>query len=179
VSLPIWRLEWTTGFRRRRLFALNVLVPLLTERTAAGAAIDLLQLAPALVYILWVGLAEAAAWAMAIPTTLLALAAANLVGIWIAGIARSIAEGALFAAVVSLFLLHGSGVFRTPLPGSFGARLEVVLPYRSLHELLFAGAGGGPAPEAVDLGLPGALTLVVLILSWGLAGTLLERIGAA
>jgi hypothetical protein len=148
------------------------------ERALAGAAIDLVELSPALVFILWSGRADPSSWGAASAAAPLALLAANLIGIWVAGIARSIAEGALFATIASLFLLHGSGVFRTPLPGTVGATVEAILPYRALHEAFLSGVAGGPAPQLAELALPGALLTVVLALTWGVAPTLLERVSS-
>lgn len=231
----IWRLEWTLALRRRRLFWLNVGIPLLLvgplvlggapvfhaaaalavlfvlfgtfgsaipllregeggilrrmvltgtperaillERVGATALLDLVQLAPSLALILAAWGAPATVWGLSLPVTLLTLAAANLVGVWVAAAARSLAEGALFAAVVALFLLHGSGVFRTPDPGSVGAVFQTVLPFGPLHRTLLAVGGGADLPSmAWSLVAPGGAVLVLAVLTGALAPRLLGRI---
>jgi hypothetical protein len=150
-----------------------------TQRILAGTTLDLLQLIPALALILVTGRAEATVWASAIPALALALLAANLIGLWVAALAGSLAEGALFAAVVSLFVLHGSGVFRSPVPGSWSAAAESVLPYRPLHDALLTGAGGGSAISGVvggDFLPPVALVVLLFLASVALASPLLRRI---
>lgn len=191
--LRAWRLEWRRSMRRRRLFVLNLVVPLalvapvaagaappqhaavvytvlfvffgtfgsaipllrdaergmvrkisllppdpgrlLVGRAFAGAALDTVQLLPAVALVAMSGIpSRSVAWlALILPASLVF---AGLFGTWIAAIARSVAEGALFAAVSMLLLLHASGVFRTPLPGTAGDALENVAPFRALHEVL-------------------------------------------
>jgi hypothetical protein len=220
VSALGWRLEWRTAAARRRLFVLNVAIPLLlvvpvatagapphhaaavfavlfvlfgtfgaavpllrdaerglvrrlaltrvsragllVGRAAAGACLDALQLAPAALVATWGAPARGIALlAVVLPATLLF---ANLFGTWIAALARSVAEGALFCAVGALLLLHASGVFRTPVPGSAGEAVERLAPYRALHEQLLALAGSaaprGYGALAAALVLLGALTFV-------------------
>jgi len=235
TGAPVWRLEWRLALRRRRLFVLNLAIPLvlvlplalggappfhaaaayavlfvlfgvfgsaiplirdgeggllrrmllagapetriLGERTLAGAALDCLQLLPALGVILAVGRVRGGVWLLAPFVLLLTLLAANLIGVWVAALARSLAEGALFAAVVALFLLHGSGVFRTAPEGTAGAVLQDILPFGPLHRTLLAATGGGPAPSAGwSLLVPAAGSLVILMLTLRFAGVLLERV---
>ena len=149
---------------------------LLAERVLAGAALDLLELLPGMIAIAALGSAAAPVWGLLIPSVLLALIAANLVGVWVAAAARSIAEGALFASVAALFLLHGSGVFRTPRPGSFGAVAEGLLPFAPLHEVLFDAAGGGLSPYPGGLLVPSGVTVLLFLLTLLAATNLLERI---
>ncbi len=120
------------------------------QRTAAGAVLDVLQLGPALA----VAAVGAGAGPSAFLAVFLTLAAtvwvANLLGVLVAAATRSLAEAALFSAVSTLLLLHASGVFRTPAPGSFGATVESVAPFRALHEGLLSMSmmtpvGGGAA----------------------------------
>jgi hypothetical protein len=132
------------------------------QRILAGTVLDLLQLSPAMALVLAAGGAAPAVWVSAVPAMFVALLGANVVGLWIAAFAGSIAEGALLAAVTSLFLLHGSGVFRDPAPDGVGGLLEQVLPYRSLHEVFLAAAGG-----AVPISAPSAFLVT------GLASTLM------
>jgi hypothetical protein len=123
---------------------------IILERTLAGAALDLAQLLPAILLIAAVGRAGITAAASAVVAVSLALTTANLIGVWVAALARSIAEAALFGAVFALLLLHASGVFRTPGHGSLGWLVESVSPYRALHELTLwlAGGPGVAAPSA-------------------------------
>jgi hypothetical protein len=234
----LWRLEWRLALRRRRLFLLNIGIPLLLvlplavggapvfhaaaalavlfvlfgtfgsaipllregeggivrrillagapearilgERVVAGSVLDFLQLLPSLAVILLAWGAPADLWLVGPPVLLLTLLAANLLGIWIAAAARSLAEGALFAAVVALFLLHGSGVFRTAAPGTAGAALETVLPFGPLHRLLLAAGGGGPVPSVSwSLLAPGGGSLVLLAATLAAARLLVDRVAPA
>lgn len=214
----VWRLEWRRALNRRRLFVLNIIVPLslvlpvvagaappqhaavvyavlfvffgmfgsaipllrdaergmvrrlsllpappgpmLTGRVVAGATIDALQLLPAaLLIVIAGGPGRLAPWLLVVlPATLVF---AGMLGTWIAAIARSVAEGALFAAVSALLLLHASGVFRTPLPGTIGDAIEKAAPFRALHEILLgtSRAGLGTLLGAVAVSL--VLTLVL------------------
>jgi len=235
TGATIWRLEWRLAFRRRRLFVLNLAIPLalvlplslsgappfhaaaayavlfvlfgvfgstiplirdgergllrrmllagapesriLVERVMAGAILDFLQLLPALGVILGFGRAPGSVWLIAPPVLLLTLLAANLVGVWVAALARSLAEGALFAAVVALFLLHGSGVFRTAREGTLGSFLQETLPFGPLHQTLLAAAGGGPAPPVGwSLLMPAVGSVLILMLTLFFAHMLLERV---
>lgn len=124
-----------------------VLLPLhggqfLVGRALASAAIDLVQLAPACLLVAATGpFTRFPIWMFPILAGVLIVGA--VLGTWIAAIARSVAEGALFAAVAALLLLHASGAFRTPLPGSLGAAIEKVAPFRALHELLLGASFAG------------------------------------
>ena len=149
---------------------------LLAERILAAAALDTLEILPALLLISWLGAAGGPAVAALLASVPPALLAANLVGCWVAALARSIAEGALLAALASLFLLHGSGVFRTPAQGSWEARLETLLPFTPFHEALFAVAGGALPGDATALGPPLLLTLALVLATLLPARALLERI---
>lgn len=236
---PVWRLEWALALRRRRLLALNVVIPLLLvvpvalggappfhaaaaytvlfvlfatfgstiplvrdgeggllrrallaggsgrdillPRILAAALLDTLQLLPATFLILAMGEGAFHVWFWAPFLLLGAVLAGNLVGVWVAAAARSLAEGALFAAVVSLFLLHGSGVFRTPAPGSLSATLEPLFPFTGLHRLLLAGAGGPHLPmDAVPGGLLGTwgVAIGLFILTAVVTQPLIKRISA-
>ncbi len=149
---------------------------LLAERILAYTALDTLEILPALLVISWVGGAGAPAVATLLASVPPALLAANLVGCWVAALARSIAEGALLAALASLFLLHGSGVFRTPAGGSWEARVEALLPFTPFHEALFAVAGGALPGGGASLGPPLLATFVLLFATLLPARPLLERI---
>ena len=149
---------------------------LLAERILAAAALDTLEVLPALLVISWFGRSDGPALATLLASLPPALLAANLVGCWVAALARSIAEGALLAALAALFLLHGSGVFRTPAEGSWEARLEALLPFTPFHEALFAVVGGAAPGGGAGLG-PALLATFALLLATLLpARALLERI---
>lgn len=151
----------------------------LVQRTAAAALIDTGELLPALA-VLTVAEAGAgpealAAGAALLPILALSLLVANAVGAWVAAAARSLAEAALFAAVVALLLLHGSGVFRTPTAGGPGAAVERWAPFRALHEGFVgvawrSGAVPGAASLSASLHLLGAtaalLAMTGLIAPW-------------
>lgn len=145
---------------------------LVLARGIANGCVDAVQLLPA------VGVIVVSSGRS--PVTILWLAAvllgsltfANLIGLWLASLARSVAEGALFAAVATLLLLHASGVFRTPLPGSIGARVELYAPYRALHELLL----GGQSIQATGLV---AGVAVLLVVTYAAATRLLSSLARA
>jgi hypothetical protein len=119
---------------------------LLASRIAAQTALDVLEALPATAFIFVAsggaegGASAAGALLLALPFTLLV---ANALGAWAAALARSLAEGALFASVLSLLLLHAAGTFRTPATGSLGAAVERFSPFRTLHEAFLGAAGGG------------------------------------
>lgn len=145
---------------------------LLVQRAGAAAVLDLLELLPCVLLIALTGrgIGSAAVLLLTLGGTLLV---ANLLGFWVAALARSVAETALFSAVSALLLLHASGVFRTPTPDSVGALLEAGAPFTALHEILLR-IEGGPTPFAWT-GYP-ALALwasATLLLTWVLAPTLL------
>jgi len=224
MTAIVWQLEWRIATARRRLFVINVAVPLLLvlpvamgaapavhaaavyavlfaifstfgsaiplvrdsesglvarvlragvtpasyylQRTAAGAVLDVLQLGPALA----VAAVGAGAGPRPFLVALMALAAtvwvANLVGVLVAAATRSLAEAALFSAVVTLLLLHASGVFRTPVPESFGAAVESVAPFRALHEALLSMSLMTPVTGGAALGV----WCVVMVVATGVLG---------
>ncbi len=146
-----------------------VLTPLspagvLLGRAFAGAAVDFVQLLPGSALILVAARASGIAW-IGLPAVLLgSLLISNLLGLWIAALARSVGEGALFAAVAALLLLHASGVFRTPVTHSMGARVQAAAPFRALHEALRAQAGTWPVHgRALVAWILLAITLTALL----------------
>lgn len=172
-AIPLLR-DGEDGILRRLLLTGLPPASLLLGRVAAGAALDTLQLLPALAVILLAGDAGAGAAALAVPALLLALLFANLLGAAVAGAARSVAEGALFAAVAALLLLHASGAFRTPSPGSGWAAAEAWIPFRVLHEQLLEVAGGSGTAAWEGMTRPfTALGIVALTVALA-AGPLLE-----
>jgi len=137
----------------------------LLQRPMAGTLIDLLELAPAFGVIAWASGASPATTARAWAALAGSLLVANLLGVVVAVAARSLAETALFAAVAALVLLHASGVFRTPSPGSGWSVAEDVSPFRSLHEAMLALAGGVgiDLDPGVWLWVPGTATLIAAL----------------
>ena len=239
MKASVWSLEWRLALRRRRLFVLNLAIPLLLvapialsqaptfhaaaayavlfvifgifgsaipllregeggllrrillsgcpearlllEKLGAASALDCLQLLPALALILITGGATPAVWALAIAILVPTLLAANFLGAWVAATARSLAEGALFAAVVALFLLHGSGVFRTPVEGELSGQVERLLPFGPLHRVLLAGAEGSEPMRDVtgELLQPVAAASALILITWLAAPYLMARIAPA
>ena len=131
---------------------------ILLQKTLAGAVLDTAQLVPALAVLALAGVPGRIPATVAV--LLGSLLLANTIGAWLAAIARSVAEGALFAAVATLLLLHGSGVFRTPPPASLAAGIERVAPFRALHECLLGLAGAPSSPAGGTI-----LALLVAVLA--------------
>ncbi len=234
MTAIVWELEWRIATARRRLFVLNIMVPLLLvlpvalgaapavhaaavyavlfaifstfgsaiplvrdaesglsgrvlragvapasyfmQRTGAGAALDVLQLGPALA----VAAVGAGAGARSFLTAFVVLAAtvwvANLLGVLVAAATRSLAEAALFSAVSTLLLLHASGVFRTPGSGSFGAVVESVAPFRALHEALLSMSMMTSVRGGAALGV---WCVVMALTTWVLADRLTGSLGVS
>lgn len=145
----------------------------LLQRSAAGSLIDAIQLLPALL-VAGTGLGASverlwAAWIVLASC----LWIANLLGVLVASVARSLAETALLSAVSALLLLHVSGVFRTPVRSSVWAWLEGASPFRALHESMLAFSGGAPAAGyAATFGWAVALPVGAVLLAGPLAGAL-------
>jgi hypothetical protein len=135
------------------------------QRIAAHAALDLAQLAPALLVIAIVYRAAGPDIAALAGAALLALVAANAIGVLIAAAARSIAEAALFASITALFALHAAGVFRSPAPGSFAGNLSSAVPFTRLHEATQAALGTpGAAPSSWTAAWASTLAICALVL---------------
>lgn len=161
-------------------FALTGVSPggLLLQRAGAGALLDLLQLFPSVlvVCVAGEGLGNAPGLVLVLGAGLLV---ANLLGFWVAALARSVAETALFSAVSALLLLHASGVFRTPSPGSRGATVEALSPFAALHELLLGVEGSGAASSAAFYPALAGWAFGGLFLTWVLARPLLGALRGA
>ena len=146
----------------------------LLERTAASVTIDVLQLLPVTLLLLWLLDASAAAAVLVLAATVVGLAFANLLGVLVAAAVRALGEAALGCAVISLFALHAAGVFRTPEAASAWRVVEAWSPLRPVHESWFGvmlGAGPGVEAEALRwdrwweaLGPPMLALLAVAIL---------------
>jgi hypothetical protein len=165
-AIPLLK-EGEAGLLRRMVLTGYAPSRILLERTLAGTAVDVVQLAPSLVLIAALANAGGGQTLVLFVAVAVALLAANLVGVWVAALARSLAEGALFAAVVSLLLLHGAGVFRTPAPGGWAARMEPLLPFRPLHRTLVEVTAGPGFPRVTHTGLSGSGSWSRLALEWG------------
>lgn len=151
---------------------------LLAERVLAGATIDLLQLAPAVVLIGVVG--QSGAILPGLGALLLSLVVTNALGVGIGAVARSMAESALFAAVTCLLLLHASGVFRTPRPGSPGAAVQRIAPFGPLHRAVGDLTGletGGTASS--DAAVAPVWCAAAVLLTWLSGRFVLGRFGSA
>lgn len=136
---------------------------LFVQRIAAHAALDLAQLAPALLALAILYQAAATAMGALTAAALLALVAANSLGVLIAAAARSIAEAALFASIIALFALHAAGVFRSPVPGSTADHVRTAVPFTALHQAVQT-AVGSPAGAPVSWTAACASTLAVVAL---------------
>lgn len=154
---------------------------LLAGRVAAAAAIDLVQLLPSLALVAaMAGAPATASVPLLAVAAAIALVAANTLGIWIAALARSIAEAALLGAALALLTLHLSGVFRAPLPGSAAAAVEPWLPFHALHAALRAVTGTGVVTAArAALGPALATTLIALALTAGAARVIAASLARA
>ena len=109
---------------------------LLHRLVLAGAIIDLIELLPSLVVIVAVYQTGPGAALRLFLMTLAGLVFANLLGVIVAALARSLAETALLAAVAALLLLHLGGAFRTPAAGSGGALIEPAIPFYYMHQAI-------------------------------------------
>ena len=156
----------------------------LFERTAASITIDVLQLLPVILLLLWLLDASAGAAVLVFVATAVGLAFANLLGVLVATAVRALGEAALGCAVISLLALHAAGVFRTPEAGSAWRLAERWSPLRPVHEtwlgtMLPTGSGGGARAAVPDgwweaLGPP-TFSLAVLAVLVLLAGSRLAR----
>lgn len=132
----------------------------LVERLLAGTSIDFMELLPVnLLLLLLLGAPLGDRLLPLLAATALALLFSNLIGILVAAGVRALGEAALGCAVLSLFALHFSGVFRTPASGSVGAVLEAWSPLRPVHEVWVGLLGGVPAPAESFL-LPALATVI-------------------
>lgn len=149
----------------------------LLQRVAATATLDLCQLAPsAAVIALGRGASSSDLLALAASATL-GLFAANLLGAFTAAVARSVAEGALFAAVSALLLLHLSGTFRPPVPGTWQATVEGWMPFRPLHQSLLALAAPSSSSGAHSHLLPPVVAIFGILAFTGMVGRALMQPG--
>ena len=140
-------------------------------RAGAGAAIDLVQLTPALVVVALTNGGSATSLVGAFAALAVSVWLAGLVGVLAAALSRSLAETGLVAALAVLLLAHSSGVFEDPAPGSLLAGIEAASPFRVLHESLLNLTVGASATGV-------AAAMVWALLLPALVGLLGERIAA-
>ena len=148
----------------------------LIQRSAAGAVLDLVQLTPAFVIAALGAGASPRGFLLGLGALAGTVWVGNLTGALVAATTRSLAEAALFTAVGTLLLLHMSGVFRTPLAGSYGALVEAASPFRALHESLLAMSQAAPAAGWVAVGV---WALVLPALAVLFAGPVTRALGRA
>ena len=163
-SIPIIRDSESGLFRRYTLTGSHP-GGLVLQRIFASATLDILELTPSIVVIFLARGAPLIQMRSMVPALIVAIIAANLIGAWAAAVARSIAEGALFSSVLALLLLHFSGTFRSPSPGTWGAAIENWAPFKNLHESFLGIAGSNAVTQTSDFLLP------VLVLLAGLCIT--------
>ena len=147
-AIPLVR-DRETGRFSRLLHAGASPASLLLQRVAVSAVLDFAQLLPACAILL------AAHNPTAGPALLLGLLAAlifsNVLGTWIGALTGSIGEAALLSSVGALLLLHAAGVFRTPVPNSWGESLQSISPFAFLHHAIRAAFGLPAAPTSVPI----------------------------
>ena len=142
----------------------------LAERLASDAAIDTVQLTPVLVLSLLLARADPAAYGLTLLAVALALLTANALGSVIARFVDSVAEAALVSGAVALFALHFSGVFRTPVAGTWAWHVERVSPFRPLAQTMDRVAQSAPGDIATGGWLgPVVVTAALLLLAVSLA----------
>lgn len=150
----------------------------IAERVAAGVTLDMAQLLPA---VMLLAIASEAPGASVLPIAVggvLGLIAASLIGVVVAAVVRSLAEGALACAAVALFTLHFSGVFRSAPSGTWAGDVQSFGLFGPLAEAARLVASGAAPVTAVDWAQPVA-ALGVLIVAVGLAApTIIRRLGA-
>ncbi|MGH8436219.1 MAG: ABC transporter permease [Pseudomonas sp.] len=167
-AIPLVR-DRETGRLTRLLHAGASPGSLLLQRVAVSTALDFAQLLPAAFILL------AAHEPRAAPALLLGLLAAlafsNAIGTWIGVFTRSIGEAALLSSVGAMILLHAAGVFRTPVPNSWGETFEALSPFAFLHDAVRAAFG---LPAALS---SSAVTTLAIIVAAALAScTIVSRI---
>jgi hypothetical protein len=156
-AIPLVR-DLETGRLSRLLHAGADPAYLLGQRLIVSAAIDFLQLTPAIALLLLMGDPS-----VALPlasSVFAALLFANLLGSWIGALTRSIGEAALLCSVSALFLLHAAGVFRTPVPDTLSAALAAWSPFAPLRAALHA---AWRIHESAPLNTIGPFVVIVLM----------------
>lgn len=136
----------------------------LLQRTAARATIDVVQITPALAVVVAAARASPAQGVATLVVLALSVWVGGLAGVFLAAWGRSLVETGVFAALATVLLAHASGVFRSSPPGSLGAFVEGIAPFRALHESLLEIANGAPAGgEGALVAWAAALAAVVAL----------------
>jgi len=159
-----------TGYGDRRWLA---------ERAGADSLLDVLELLPALVLILWGAGASPPSLAPLLAALWLAVAFGNLLGVAVACAVRTLAEAALACAVVSLLALHLAGTFRPAPAGGLAWSLERWSPLRPLREALAAVSAGESVGSVASWGPPLVAMLVAIGAVLLLAPPLVRRLSDA
>lgn len=146
------------------------------ERLLAGSTIDLVQLLPSVALVCMAANAGARASAALLGGLAIALLLANVLGVVVAALVRSLAEGALGCAVVALFTLHYAGAFRTARAGTLAEVVQTVNPFRPLVEAARAIAGSGSPMSAAAWSWPALTALVAALLIVLLAPRIARRL---
>ncbi|MEE9208433.1 MAG: ABC transporter permease [Gemmatimonadota bacterium] len=140
--------------------------PWLVERLLASAALDWAQLVPVTLVLVWLASGSPTDTAAILTAQAVALLFANLLGIAVAAVVKSLAEAALGCAIVCLVALHLAGVFRAPTVGTWAETASQLSPFRPLLEVwrstLRDGITGLSVSWLPPLALAAALALFVL-----------------
>jgi len=145
----------------------------LIQRTAAAASIALTQLLPAVLLVAVVLRASPFEIMTALGALAVSLWIAGLIGVLAAALSRSASEAGLLGGVALVLLLHMSGVFQTPTLDGFGAMLEAVAPFTTLHEaFLTMATGGAVLGGGAEVAWATVMPLVVWALATDLTGSL-------
>jgi hypothetical protein len=160
-----WARDAERGFLARLALTGQRPEALVGERIVANALLDFMELLPSAAVVLVAGRPGTVTAVAFLVTLAAAMVLANTLGVWLATLADSLGETALFSAVGSLLLLHASGVFRTPT-GGIAETLQVAIPWHHLHllmrEVIGVGAGSGDPIGAVAAALGGAALVLFL-----------------
>jgi ABC-2 type transport system permease protein len=135
------------------------------ELLAINAALDFVQLLPALfvVYLLHpVSLVWALGATLAVFTTLVA---ANCIGVFIANFTSSPADVLLYATLVLFPLIYVSGFFRNQHPTGVLAALRGFVPFTYMNDALKVVFGLAPEATPLEVALyPAAICAVLVVL---------------
>jgi len=146
----------------------------LVQTALAETALDIVELAPVVAVIALTGRGSpAASLALLTGALPLALLFANVAGVVLAALVRSLAEAALAGAAVSLFLLHFAGFFRPAAPG-WTRTVAAFDPY-SLLRVALEQVEGGSSPATAHPWWPAVMALSLATLAALTAGRWTRR----
>jgi ABC-type transport system involved in multi-copper enzyme maturation permease subunit len=173
-----WIRDADSGWLQRVLSSGTSQRTFVAEKTLAAALADAIQLAPSLAVICIATKADARLTLLLLATLLVTLIAANTIGFVIACVTRSIAEAALVCTISGLLLLHLSGVFRPPTPGTISEQFQRIIPFHYLAEALRATTHVTFGTVGLGDGLYAGLTMIAILgLTIFDADRMLERLG--